>query len=82
MPLAFTAANMMFKVAPTLATSKNISAPCKSGASMIYLSSICSIFAPIFSNPFKCKSIGLDPILHPPGKDISTCLYFVNKVPI
>ena len=40
------------------------------------------IFIPSFSKPFKCKSIGLAPILQPPGKCISTCLNLLNNAPI
>ena len=36
----------------------------------------------IFFNEFKVKSIGLDPITHPPGDAIFTFPYTPNKEPI
>ena len=67
-PFAKVAAIIKLIVAPTDAKSKNIFAPCNSLASIIYFVSSFVIVAPKDSNPFRCKSIGLDPILHPPGK--------------
>ena len=81
-PLANVAAIMIFIVAPTDAKSKKILAPWSSLASRMYFESSFVIVAPRASKPFKCKSIGLEPILHPPGKYISTCLYLASSEPI
>ena len=37
--------------------------------------------APIFFRAFKCKSIGLDPMEHPPGKDTLAVPYFAKSGP-
>lgn len=59
----------MFSVAPTLGKSKFICVP--TIFSTLHPISPYSSFTPIpnFSNPFKCKSIGLAPISHPPVCD-------------
>ena len=51
-PLALTAANIMFIVAPTEGKSKVISAPFSSRASIIYLSPSIFTVAPKASKPF------------------------------
>jgi len=56
----------MLIVAPTDAKSKKIFAPVNFLASIMYLLSSFVIVAPKASKPFKCKSIGLEPISHPP----------------
>ena len=59
----------MFSVAPTLGKSKCICVPISFSAKQ-YISPYSSfIFTPNFSNPFKCKSIGLEPMSHPPVCD-------------
>jgi len=81
-PSAFTAASIIFIVAPTLAKSKYILLPFNSSALIIILFSSYLILAPRLSNPFKCKSIGLDPILHPPGYETTAFLYLPRRAPI
>jgi len=78
-PLAFTAASIVFIVAPTLGISRYILAPFNSSASTIYLFPSSITTAPRARYAFKVWSIGLSPIVHPPGKYISTCLYFPNN---
>ena len=39
------------------------------------------MLAPIFFNAFKCKSTGLAPIAHPPGKETLALLYLASKAP-
>ena len=63
---------MTFSVAPTEGKSRCISFPIiLSHLHLIYPESS-SIFTPNFFNAFKCKSIGLEPISHPPVCD---CLW-------
>ena len=81
-PFAIDAANMMFIVAPTDAKSKYISAPFNSSAVIMYFEFFLITLAPRLSKPFKCKLMGRVPILHPPGKYISTCLNLASKAPI
>ena len=57
-------------------------APCNSSASTMYLFFSLVTFAPNASKPFKCKSTGLAPIEHPPGKYITAFLYLPNRAPI
>ena len=66
-PFAFTAANIAFSVAPTLGNSKLIVADFKFSLKHFIYPFFSYIFIPNFLSAFKCKSIGLDPIAHPPG---------------
>ena len=80
-PSAITDANIRFIVAPTLTISKYIFVPIKRSAFNFKRPWLISTVAPSFSNPFKCKSIGLVPRLHPPGRGITASLYFPSKAP-
>ena len=54
-------------MAPTLGKSKCICVPTIFSV-LQYISPYSSLIStPNFSKPFKCKSIGLDPMSHPPG---------------
>ena len=68
MPIAVVAAIIMFSVAPTLGNGKTILLAyiLLSQLQLIQLSTVCSFIPNIF-NPYKCRSIGLLPISHPPG---------------
>ena len=68
-PSAKHEANIIFSVAPTLGKSKFICVPIIFSALHIISPYSSFIFIPNFSNPFKCKSIGLEPISHPPVCD-------------
>lgn len=68
-PSAKHADNIIFSVAPTLGKSKCICAPIIFSVLQIISPYSSLIFIPNFSNPFKCKSIGLEPISHPPVCD-------------
>ena len=72
----------MLIVAPTLGISKYTLAPFNSLASIINLLFTSCTSAPNALNPFKVWSIGLAPIEHPPGKYISTYLYFPSNAAI
>ena len=68
-PLANTLASIAFSVAPTLGKSRSIFSP-------FIFSALHSMFPwfwfasiPSFSKLFRCKSIGLDPMSHPPVCD-------------
>ena len=50
-------------------------------ASAIIYPSFILIFAPSFLRANKCRSTGLVPIAHPPGKDTFAFLYFVKSGP-
>ena len=68
-PGVFTAAIIIFCVAPTLGKPKGISAPFKlSDFAWMYPWTLV-ISAPNISKPFKCKSTGREPIAHPPGNE-------------
>ena len=75
-PSAKHAANIMFSVAPTLGKSKCICVPSIFSALQIISPYSSFIFIPNFSNPFKCRSIGLEPISQPPGYEKLALLYF------
>ena len=62
-------ARIMFSVAPTLGKSKLICVPFILSALHLISPYSSFISTPNFSNPFKCKSIGLEPISHPPVCD-------------
>ena len=66
----------MFSVAPTLGKSKCICVPSIFSALQIISPYSSFIFIPNFSNPFKCRSIGLEPISQPPGYEKLALLYF------
>ena len=68
-PFAKTDTNIIFSVAPTLGKSKLISFGFISSASHIILPKFLLMVTPNFSKPFKCKSIGLEPMSHPPVCD-------------
>ena len=72
-PFAVTAAIMIFSVAPTDGIGRAIFAPWSSSLTE-QSSSPCSsqISIPISLNAPRCRSIGLGPSSHPPGKDILT----------
>ena len=72
---------MMFSVAPTLGKSKLISVPTILSVVQIILPKFSCTCIPNFLNPFKCKSIGLEPISHPPGYENVACLYLPIKLP-
>ena len=63
------AAKIMFSVAPTLGKSRLIWFPIILSLSHTISPNSSFIFIPSFSNPFRCKSIGLAPISHPPVCD-------------
>ena len=72
-PCAQTAASSSVSVAPTLGNRRVISAPCRpEGASSTSrpgpASSSCT---PIRARPVRCRSMGREPILHPPGSTVS-----------
>ena len=76
------AASKAFSGAPTEIDGKLILAPfnpCLASAK-IYPSFI-FIFAPNFFKANKCKSTGLEPIAHPPGKETFAFPYLVNNEP-
>ena len=62
-------ANIIFSVAPTLGKSKSIWHPLISSELQIMFPYSSFILTPNFSNPFRCKSIGLAPMSHPPVCD-------------
>ena len=62
-------ASIIFSVAPTLGKSKCICVPIIFSVLHIISPYSSFMFIPNFSNPFKCKSIGLEPISHPPVCD-------------
>lgn len=68
-PSANTVARIIFSVAPTLGKSKSIFVPII--LSQLHLINPYSslIFIPNFLKAFKCKSIGLTPMSHPPACD-------------
>ena len=68
-PSAKQEAKIIFSVAPTLGKSKCICVPTILSASQIISPYSSFILIPSFSKPFKCKSIGLEPISHPPVCD-------------
>ena len=59
----------MFSVAPTLGKSKFILLPIILSHLHVINPESSTIFIPNFLNAFKCKSIGLAPISHPPVCD-------------
>ena len=68
-PGILTAAIIKFCVAPTLGNPRGICAPLSlSDFAWIYPWTLV-ISAPNASNPFKCKSTGLEPMAHPPGSE-------------
>ena len=72
-PRAQAAASKSVSVAPTLGNRRVISAPCRpEGASSTSrpgpASSSCT---PIRARPVRCRSMGREPILHPPGSTVS-----------
>ena len=71
----------MFSVAPTLGKSKSIFAP----TILSHLHTInppsSEIFIPNFLKLFRCRSIGLAPISHPPGYENLASLNLPIKAP-
>ena len=68
-------------MAPTLGKSKCICVPTIFSV-LQYISPYSSLIStPNFSKPFKCKSIGLDPISHPPGHENFALWYFPINAP-
>ena len=67
-PLAKTEARIMFSVAPTLGNGKTISLPITSLRVAHTLCPSVKTSYPRALSPFKCKSIGLNPISQPPGR--------------
>ena len=80
-PSAKEAAIIMFIVAPTDTLSKKILLPVNLEVSTSTIPLLTSASAPNALNPFRCKSIGLLPILHPPGSATFAFLYFPSKAP-
>ena len=80
-PCAKTEAKIMFSVAPTLGKSKSIFAP----TILSHLHTInppsSEIFIPNFLKLFRCRSIGLAPISHPPGYENLASLNLPIKAP-
>ena len=70
-PSAMAAASITLIVAPTLTTSKKICVPFKHSVSAIIFPCSMQTSAPNARNPLRCWSIGLLPILQPPGKATS-----------
>src|SRR3712207_4461332 len=81
-PLANVAAIIIFSVAPTDGKSKYILLPINSLALASTYPYPIFTSAPSAINPFKCRSIGLVPILHPPGNDILNLPNLANIGPI
>ena len=81
-PLAFKDASKAFSVAPTDNDGNLIVVPFNpfDASANIYPSFIL-IFAPSFFNANRCKSTGLVPIAHPPGKETFAFPYLANKEP-
>ena len=72
----------MFSVAPTDGKSKYNLFPTNFSVAASTKPWSISIFAPKALNPFKCKSIGLVPIAHPPGIEIFVLLNLASNGPI
>ena len=82
LPLALKAASNAFSVAPTEIEGNFIVAPFRTFFAWAKMyPSLILIFAPSFFKANKCRSTGLVPIAHPPGKETFAFLYFVNKEP-
>ena len=81
-PSASTAAIIIFSVAPTDGKSKYNLDPTNLSALASTKPWSITISAPKALNPFKCRSIGLVPIEHPPGIDIFVWLNLASNGPI
>ena len=82
MPFAKDDAINIFCVAPTDIFGNFIKLPFKPFfAEAIIYPFFTFMLAPIFFNAFKCKSIGLDPIKHPPGNETFAEPYFASRGP-
>ena len=81
-PFALKAASKAFSVAPTEIVGNFITSPFNPFfASAIIYPFLIFIFAPNFFNANKCKSTGLVPIAHPPGKETFAFPYFESSGP-
>ena len=80
-PSAATAASIMFMVAPTLTTSRYISAPLSLSALAFTEPPCITISAPSARMPFICWSMGRWPMAQPPGRAISAFLYRPSSAP-
>ena len=80
-PSANVAAIIRFSVPVTVTFSKVYSVPFNFFTfPTIYPCSI-ENSTPIFESPFRCKSTGLAPIKHPPGRDTFARPYFARSGP-
>ncbi len=80
-PSAKTAANNTFSVAPTLGDGNSILVPRSFETLQVRTFSSSFKTTPIFLSEFIWISIGLFPMVHPPGYEITACLFLLSSAP-